>query len=73
MVRRTEKQLAHKIDNLLANHFGVTFGETRDVLGEFVQKRLNIRDQANRLKRLMLDDALDRGRINVDANRFHIR
>ena len=29
MVRRTEKQLAHKIDNLLANHFGVTFGDAR--------------------------------------------
>jgi hypothetical protein len=25
MVRRTKEQLAHTFDNLLTNHFGVTF------------------------------------------------
>src|SRR6266545_4123008 len=65
VIGRTEKQLAHRTGNLLAN------AGLSKIIGQLLQKRFHVRDQTYRLQGLMFDRSLYGGWIDIDTYRFH--
>src|SRR5262245_44682339 len=66
VIRRTKKQLTHRIENLLADL------RPAQAIGEFAQKWFDVCDEADRLQRLPFDRSFDGRWIDINANGFYV-
>jgi hypothetical protein len=66
VIRWTQKQLAHRTENLL-----VYLGSAQ-AIGEFPKKWFDVCDEANGLQWLPLHCSFNSGRIDINANGLHV-